>query len=457
MYWNVTGATTGWVSVGWSEAGEKMDDGDYVVGFYSDGEDFYDIPTIVDRYSVSYERPPVDPTTQDIEIFDGYHEGGLTNIFFKRKLDTGDPFDYVITDGLCELLVAMGEEDLFDYHIQRSSVTINLVTNTVLRKSRDGWSGDSVGHYKTDDDDFEIEWGFTGEGDEEYIVWKVKAKTTGWFAFAISVDRFMPESDFIVMFVEDIDEDRHGWVTDRYIDDQYTRPKMDESQDIELLYAEQVDGYSYMSVARKVDTGDVQDRVIHDDDEYLLWAIGEEDLFDIHTKNGWATVNWRSGKVSDGNNLPLKWIHGMLMILAWFLIGIVSFGLCRYCKSLQGAAWLYVHLVLMLLTVILTLIAFVLIVVSVSVENEEHFVSYHAIAGLIIVILTIVQPLVITILKFPPVSLLLKGKAVPMILFDVSICLSEYWNWLGLIPCTHRFVGLFWYLDWYHSGILVHA
>lgn len=166
MYWNVTGATEGWVGVGWADAGEKMDDGDFIVSFLSD--DFYDIPTVVDRYSTAYERPFVDPTSQDVEIFDGFQRNGLTNIFFKRKLDTGDEYDFKIENKLCELLVAIGQTDEFNYHQERSHVTINLLTNTIYQQSRTGWEGDPVGHFSTkDDEDFDVQWGFSGVGDEE--------------------------------------------------------------------------------------------------------------------------------------------------------------------------------------------------------------------------------------------------------------------------------------------------
>lgn len=238
----------------------------------------------------------------------------------------------------------------------------------------------------------------------------------------------MSESDFIVMFVGDID--KLGSVTDRYVDDQYSRPKMDNMQDTILLYANQTDEYSYMSVARKVKTNDKQDREIQDDDDqYLLWAIGSEDSFNIHHKKGWATINWRSGRVSQGDPLPLRWLHGMFMIFSWMLVSIISFGLCRYCKSLQGSSWLYVHLLLMLITVIFTILGFILIIISTSLDNHSHFNSYHSIAGLIIVICTVVQPLIISIFKLPPGSLFIK----PGVTLMIALAQHRYFGYLMIL------------------------
>ena len=225
----------------------------------------------------------------------------------------------------------------------------------------------------------------------------------------------MPESDFIVMTVEDhfddddemndnaddYDGEKVGWVSDRYIDNKHAKPKMDVSQDVIIIQADQLDGYSYMTIARKTDTRDPQDYDI-EDSKYLLWALGNTDQFNIHRKTGWTHIDWRDGDASTTNSLPLIWIHGMLMIFAWMYLGFISSALARYCKALQGAAWIIVHIFLSLLSIFFMLCAFGIIIADVSVsDHKTHFDSYHKIAGLIIIAATLIQPVLIALFKVP--------------------------------------------------------
>src|SRR3990167_62009 len=236
---------------------------------------------------------------------------------------------------------------------------------------------------------------------------KIKAKTEGWFGIGFSPNQYMPQTDFIIMTVEDgdekADESRKGWATDRYIGDNHEKPIQDIQQDVIVLYSAQENGYSYMSIARKVDTGDKQDRKVFDCD-YLLWAMGKTDSFNIHNKKGYVKVDWKDGDTDGGDTLPLIWIHGMLMIFAWMYIGVISTVLTRYCKSLQGAAWIYIHAILFIVCVFISLCAFVIIIVEVSLSDRTHFDNYHKIAGLIIVFMSLVQPVVIGFFKLPGVS-----------------------------------------------------
>eukprot|EP01095_Lingulamoeba_sp_RSL-Kostka_P000221 TRINITY_DN1033_c2_g2_i1.p1 TRINITY_DN1033_c2_g2~~TRINITY_DN1033_c2_g2_i1.p1 ORF type:complete len:594 (-),score=156.76 TRINITY_DN1033_c2_g2_i1:186-1967(-) len=420
IYFNVTAATTGWVGVGFNEPGNTMPDSDIIVFSVPDTERIFETTAIItDRYALHFETPRID-TLQDVELLYSIQNFGLTNCIFKRKQITGDnEHDYnIVANRKTEMLLAIGSSDQFVYHFERTNIVTDLLAGKTFGNSKNGWDGDQVGHYSNDDDSFEVQWGFTNDDE---IVWKIKAKTKGWFAIGLSDNPYMPESDMIVCVVEDDDNDneglnRPGYAFDRYISDKHGTPKMDLSQDVKVLYATQYDGYSYISISRKLKTGDLQDRDISEDDDetgYLLWAIGKDDKFEYHHKRGSVEIDWFDGDT--GSSLddlnPLRWLHGVLMIFSWLFLNLLTIGLTRYNKFQQGGIWLISHIVMTIVIILCTIVAFIFIVVYASLNNSStHFDDYHSIAGLLIFLTSLFQPILVTLTRLPYIKP--KGKLV---------------------------------------------
>ncbi|KAG8555937.1 hypothetical protein GDO81_017867 [Engystomops pustulosus] len=86
--------------------------------------------------------------------------------------------------------------------------------------------------------------------------------------------------------------------------------------------------------------------------------------------------------------------HGSLMLIAWMTTGSIGMIMARYMKSAAGkpflgkAAWFQVHFFLMILTVILTMIAFIMVFVNVAGWSG----GVHPVLGCIVMILSFFQP-----------------------------------------------------------------
>ncbi len=97
LYMALRGETTGWISIGFDPL-EWMKDADVVMGSV-DGKTV----VVEDQYSTDSYGPHLPDEdlggTDDILEFGGQEKDGQTVIEFKRRLDTGDQFDKVISPG----------------------------------------------------------------------------------------------------------------------------------------------------------------------------------------------------------------------------------------------------------------------------------------------------------------------------------------------------------------------
>ncbi|XP_075688332.1 putative ferric-chelate reductase 1 [Rhinoderma darwinii] len=87
--------------------------------------------------------------------------------------------------------------------------------------------------------------------------------------------------------------------------------------------------------------------------------------------------------------------HGSLMLIAWMTTGSIGMIMARYMKGAAGkpffgkAAWFQVHFFLMILTVILTIIAFIMVFAAVG----DWSGGAHPVLGCIVMILSFFQPI----------------------------------------------------------------
>lgn len=94
---------------------------------------------------------------------------------------------------------------------------------------------------------------------------------------------------------------------------------------------------------------------------------------------------------------PLVLGHGALMLIAWMTTGGIGMIMARYMKSAAGkpifgkAIWYQTHFLLMILTVVLTIIAFIMIFAEVSGWSGDT--GAHPVLGCIVMILSFFQPI----------------------------------------------------------------
>lgn len=103
----------------------------------------------------------------------------------------------------------------------------------------------------------------------------------GWSALALNGNGGMKGASQIVVRYQNgewIAEDRHS--------EDYVTPSLDESQDVQLLFAEQNDksGTSW-GVRIKMNSCDEHDYAIEDLDRFMLWALGSSHEFTYHGNN----------------------------------------------------------------------------------------------------------------------------------------------------------------------------
>ncbi|XP_078264220.1 putative ferric-chelate reductase 1 [Rhinoraja longicauda] len=139
---------------------------------------------------------------------------------------------------------------------------------------------------------------------------------------------------------------------------------------------------------------------------YLFFAFGSSDNGAINQhqripfisseKVNVGVVQLVSG--SSGRPVLIK-AHGALMLIAWMTTASIGMMIARYLKCIGGeskllgkAWWFQLHFPLMMLTVVLTIIGFVL--VFAQVKGWSYSAGAHPVLGCIVMGLTLIQPFV---------------------------------------------------------------
>eukprot|EP00058_Branchiostoma_floridae_P024993 XP_002610483.1 hypothetical protein BRAFLDRAFT_85624 [Branchiostoma floridae] len=124
---------------------------------------------------------------------------------------------------------------------------------------------------------FRLFWKF----DDEKIELEAQVQTTGWVGLGLSPNGGMPRSDIAIGWVKD----GTAHLTDRYAEAK-AQPRMDESQDWELVSGYENETHTVLRFNRKLTTCDVRDRVINEDTMRLLWAWHDDDPEDESGASG---------------------------------------------------------------------------------------------------------------------------------------------------------------------------
>lgn len=128
LYVKITGATKGWVGIGFNPS-LKMKDANYVLGFVKKGK-----VSVTDAFGVR-NRQHIDDTAlngvNNVADVSGREKGKSTTIEFSIPMNTDDPADGKLSkDGYTNVLLAYGKgkDNFKDRHRYRTSLKVNLST-----------------------------------------------------------------------------------------------------------------------------------------------------------------------------------------------------------------------------------------------------------------------------------------------------------------------------------------
>jgi thiol-disulfide isomerase/thioredoxin len=138
LYMALKGKTKGWVAIGF-EPTRRMKDADMVFGWVKDSE-----VTVLDLYSTgSFGPHPPDEElggTNDLLEAGGKEEGGYTTIEFKRKMNTKDKYDKILTPGkTLNFIWAMATRDSLTTKHNIIKERGKLVLEAVKEESLPAW------------------------------------------------------------------------------------------------------------------------------------------------------------------------------------------------------------------------------------------------------------------------------------------------------------------------------
>ncbi|XP_047468824.1 DBH-like monooxygenase protein 1 [Penaeus chinensis] len=112
------------------------------------------------------------------------------------------------------------------------------------------------------------------EPKDKEIIFEVQVRTQGYVGLGFSPNGGMKGADVVLGWVAD---DGKVMLQDCYATD-YTMPKIDKSQDVELLGGYQNDTHTVLRFSRPLDSCDAdEDRKLTSDTIRLIWAYGRED------------------------------------------------------------------------------------------------------------------------------------------------------------------------------------
>lgn len=84
---------------------------------------------------------------------------------------------------------------------------------------------------------------------------------------------------------------------------------------------------------------------------------------------------------------PIYLIHGILMVLAWFVMALFGSLVARFGRTMYGTKWFPIHVTLMILVILITIISAVLVIW----KTKPNFKTPHNLLGLIITITAFFQ------------------------------------------------------------------
>lgn len=326
MYWSLVddhieigmaAKVGGWLGLGISTDGTMSSGGsgsDIWVGFVGGFAACAD-GCVIDYWANDDVQPTVDSQGDLMNRSFGSNDG-YTWVRFQRPLVTGDAKDRDITPDVYQHVIhALGSSlptstSSFDQHISGTN------SQTYLQFGQAQWTCNdttptpdgpaAISFYENPAKTWRVNWTLIDDG--QSIEFNVSALTGSWWALGINENENMVGADILWCSFDG----ENGVVVDRKATAHET-PGSDAVQNVELVSAERVNGWSTCRLRRKLDTGDAQgDNVIANKMQKLLWAYDapsgkrsliERDCPDFceHAANtkGIASINFITGTSAD--------------------------------------------------------------------------------------------------------------------------------------------------------------
>ncbi|KAM5148172.1 putative ferric-chelate reductase 1 [Mantella aurantiaca] len=230
-------------------------------------------------------------------------------------------------------------------------------------------------------------------------VFEMSGSTVGYMAIGFSDDALMGNDDVYICTTNSSGNIlvQHGYNTGQ------VAPQISNKNTAGSIVASYVNGMLKCSFITQSAIS-TQQRSSGNANYYVFIAKGPSNAagqIQQHTKTVTSTTKVDlssfgvSGASTGTNSVILG--HGALMLIAWMTTGSIGMIMARYMKSAAGkpflgkAIWFQTHFFLMILTVILTIIAFIMIFVEVAGWSGD--VGAHPVLGCIVMVLSFFQPI----------------------------------------------------------------
>ena len=238
-----------------------------------------------------------------------------------------------------------------------------------------------------------------------YIEFSVSGKSNGWVAVGFNDEPKMGGTDAVIC------QPRGRNIALSVANLEYDRPDLKNANETKLVEGRFEGGIVYCKFTRRLQATSNQ-RLSIDISRYIIYGKGSGSSTLNKHEHGDKGCSKR--KVDFDKNIlydlddceggRIEKVHASFMIFAWMFLVLISIFIARYSRSLWKEwkifgcdAWFQFHRLIMDLAVLMTIIA--IIMIFVDKEGWSESAGDHAIFGIIVLVLAIIQP---TIAFFRP-------------------------------------------------------
>lgn len=154
----------------------------------------------------------------------------------------------------------------------------------------------------------------------------------------------------------------------------------------ELVSSRAVEANGVTTIFFELNTSSTRFPVSLSSSTEMIWAVGSSDALVTHADKGSATVDFFTGSSAAGGKPKKIGAHGWLMTLSWGVLVPIAIHIARFEKK-HDPLWFKLHYSIQTVALVMYVIAFALIVSYVGDVGNKHFSIGHAILGLIIFIM----------------------------------------------------------------------
>jgi hypothetical protein len=329
-------------------------------------------------------------------------DNGITTVVMSRPLAVvagTEQYNVAINDGPTILLAAIGGNSSFGYHgnRDRGAVFVNFWDPSVIFPEHIDRANVVVGSYKANDN-FRVNWWLDTNG-PQIINFQLVAKTTGWFGLGLNAasTSSMQSAAITSCTVDSVTGEVK--VSNYYANTATGKPSVGPvtpsfSTAVSGHY-NSIDQTSSVTFSKSLNSGGQYDSAISNGNVNIIWAYSEDNSknFGYHGKNrgGFVANLLGGGGGSDVAGTVLLYIHGISMTLAWAVCTSLGIFIARYTKNNMPVWWMYWHIIVFVLTIVLTILGFIC---ALGLKGWKlTFENPHTVIGFIIFLGTFLQPI----------------------------------------------------------------